>query len=159
MALTASLSETDKPLTQEKPHTRDYLGLMSLGMLLLALAFVFLANPFLISDFRLWVEKITNEGVLIRPPRGLITSAAIFFVLIGISGFIKAAIRLRLAKLSGRVFANIFSGLVLVIFAYLITIYGSHVITWLLTLVIEAAVCGILIILYGVVRFVFLKEH
>jgi hypothetical protein len=159
LAFVTSSSEANEPNTQEKTCTPDYLGLISLGMLLFAVAIVFLENPFLVSDFRLLIERITNEGILIRPPRGLITSAAIFFVLIGLSGFIKAATRLRIAKLSGRVFADVFAGLALVLFAYLITLYGSHLITWLLTLAIEAAACGILLVLYGIVRFVFFKEH
>jgi hypothetical protein len=128
-------------------------------MLFLAVAIVFIANPFLLSDLRLWVEKMTNDGVLTRPPIGLITSAATFFVLIGVSGFIKAAIRLRLAKFNRRVFADILSGIALILFAYLITLYGSHVITWLLIFAIEAAVCGVLLISYAIMLFVFFKER
>jgi hypothetical protein len=128
-------------------------------MLFLAVAIVLIANPFLLSDFRLWVEKMTNDGVLTRPPVGLITSAATLFFLIGLSGFIKAAIRLRLAKFNRRVFADVLSGVAPVSFAYLITLYGSHVITWLLVLAIEAAVCGVLLISYSIMLFVFFKER
>jgi hypothetical protein len=128
-------------------------------MLFLAVAIVFLANPFLFSDFRLWIEEMASKGTLSRPPSGLITSAAVFFGLIGVSGFVQAAIRLRLVKFSRRVLADILSGIALVVFAYLIALYGSHVITLLLTLVIEVAVCGILLISYGVMLFVFFKER
>jgi hypothetical protein len=42
LAVIISSSEANEPNTQEKTHTRDYLGLISLGMLLFAVAVVFL---------------------------------------------------------------------------------------------------------------------
>ncbi len=82
-----------------------------------------------------------------------------FFALVGASNFVQSVVRFRLAKFSRRVLTDIFSGTALLVFAYLIALWSSHVITFLSVLVIEVAICGALLIAYGVILFVFFKEH
>jgi len=136
---------------------KDYLGLVSFGTFILAVGIIFVANPNLVSDFRLWIEQMTTMENLVRPPRGLIISAIIFFGLIGLSDFFKAGIRFWIAQSRRQVLADIISGTALTLFAYLIYLYGSYALGWQMILAIEAVAVGLLIILYSIMRSVFLK--
>jgi len=131
---------------------RDYLGLVSFGIFLLVVGMVFVASPNIVSDFSLWIEQMTTAQDLIRPPEGLILGAITFFGLMGASDFFKAAIRLRIARSRRRVLTDMLSGIALVLFAYLIFLYGSHVLRWQMVLAIEAVAVGLLVILYSVIR-------
>jgi len=164
-------SKTSKPLVEEKSlarereaclgagrRDRDYLGLVSLGFLLIIVGIIFVANPDIVSDFSSWIEQMTEEQALKRPPLGLITSATIFFLLIGLSNFFLAGVRLMFDKVRRRVLADILSGVALVLFAYLIHLYGGYALAWQMVLAIEVVVCGLLVVLYSTMRYVFLKE-
>ncbi len=136
---------------------RDYLGLVSFGTFLLVVGIVFVANPNLISDFRLWIEQMTTMQNLVRPPKGLIVSAIIFFGLIGLSDFFKAGIRFWIAQSRRQVLADILSGTALALFAYLVYLYGGYTLGWQMVLAIEAVAVGLLLILYSIIRSVLLK--
>lgn len=141
----------------ERERERDLSGLVSFGMFLLIVGSVFLVNPNIISDFQLWIEQMINEQGLVRPTGGLINSATIFFGLIGLSNFFTAGIRLLVYKARRRALTDILSGVALTLFAYLIYLYGGDVLTWQVVLAIEAVVVGLLVILYSIVRYMFLK--
>ncbi|TET19729.1 hypothetical protein E3J74_05360 [Candidatus Bathyarchaeota archaeon] len=136
---------------------KDYLGLVSFGAFILIVGIVFVANPNLVSDFSSWIEQVTDEQHLIRPSEGLVSSAILFFTLIGLSNFFEAGIKLWIVKARRRVLADILSGVALVLFAYLIHLYGSYALTWQMVIAIEAIVVGLLVVLYSIARYVFLK--
>lgn len=135
-----------------REREKDHLGLVSFGMFLLIVGFVFLSNPHIIDDVLLWFDQLIRNQVLTRPPKRLITSAVLFFGLIGLSNFLTAGIRLMIGENRRRILADTLSGVGLVSFAYLINLYVGYVLTWRMVLAIEAVVCGLLVILYGVVR-------
>lgn len=136
---------------------KDYLGLVSFGAFILIVGIVFVANPNLVSDFSSWIEQVTDEQHLIRPHEGLVSSAILFFTLIGLSNFFEAGIKLWIVKARRRVLADILSGVALVLFAYLIHLYGSYALTWQIVIAIEAIAVGLLVVLYSIARYVFLK--
>jgi len=136
---------------------KDYLGLVSFGAFILIVGIVFIANPNLVSDFSSWIEQMTGEQHLIRPPEGLVSSAILFFTLIGLSNFFEAGIKLWITKIMRQVLADILSGVALVLFAYLIHLYGSYALTWQMVIAIEAIAIGLLVVLYSIARYVFLK--
>jgi peptidoglycan/LPS O-acetylase OafA/YrhL len=120
---------------------------------------VFILNPNVVSDFSSWVERMTNEKILSRPPQVLITSAALFFGLIGLSDFFMAGTRLAVFKVKRRVLADILSGVALLLFSYLIYLYGNRALTWQAVLATEVVAAGLLIVLYSVLRHLFLKKN
>lgn len=136
---------------------KDYLGLVSFGAFILIVGIVFVANPNLISDLSSWIEQMTDEQHLIRPSEGLVSSAILFFTLIGLSNFFEAGIKLWIVKARRRVLADILSGVALVLFAYLIHLYGSYALTWQIVIAIEAIAVGLLVVLYSIARYIFLK--
>ena len=136
---------------------KDYMGLVSFGAFILTVGIVFVVNPKLFSDFRLWIEQMRTMETLVRPPRGLIVSAIVFFGLIGLSDFFKAGIRVWIAQSRRQVLADILSGAALTLFAYLIYLYGNYTLGWQMVLAIEAVAVGLLVILYSIMRSVFLK--
>jgi len=136
---------------------KDYLGLLSFGAFILIVGIVFAANPNLISDFISWIEQMTDEQHLIRPSEGLVSSAVLFFTLIGLSNFFEASVRLWISKARRQVLADILSGVALVLFAYLIHLYGSYVLTWQMVLAMEAIAVGVLVVLYSIARYVLWK--
>jgi len=142
----------------EGERRRDYSGLVSLGIFLVVVGAVFLANPSVVSSFSSWIEQMTTAKTLSRPPQGLIDSATIFFGLIGLSDFFLAGVRFMADKRMRQVLADILSGVALVLFSYVIYLYGRHTLTWQMVLATEAVACGLLIILYSVLRYLFPKK-
>lgn len=100
---------------------------------------------------------MTDAQHLIRPPEGLVTSAILLFTLIGLSNFFEAGVRLWISKTRRQVLTDILSGVALVLFAYLIHLYGSYVLTWQMVLAMEAIAVGVLIVLYSIARYVIWK--
>ena len=136
---------------------RDYLGLVSFGFFLLTVGIVFTLNSNIIDDFRLWIQQISTRQIPVRPPEGLIFGAALFFGLIGVFEFVMAGIRLATNDIKRRVLADIFTGIALILFAYLLNLYGGRYFTWQMVLGTEAIACGILITIYSVARYSFRK--
>jgi len=138
---------------------RDISGLISFGILLIVVAITFLANSSLASELQLWIVRVAEEKtILSRPPQGVINSATLFFGLLGISDFFVAGVRFAIDKNRRRAFADVLSGIALLLFSYLIQLYGSRAFAWPMVLIIEAVTCGVLVILYGVVLYAFSKK-
>lgn len=165
----ASLTTKTDKQSIEKRHYRerdvcfegerrtDYTGLVSFGIFLLIVGIIFVANPNLVTDFRVWVEEMTNRETFLKPPLGLINSATLFFGLIGVSNFFVAGVRFITYKRMRRVLGGVLSGVAFVVFSYLLHLYGSGVLRGLMVLAIEVVVVGLLVILYSIMRFLFRK--
>ena len=137
---------------------RDYFGLFSFGIFLLTVGIVFSINRNLVSDLQLWIEWMANNQVLTRPPERLIASAKLFFGLIGLSNFFLAGIKLIIDKVMRRVLSDVLSGVALMLFAYLLHLYGRYSLSWQMVLAVEAVAVGLLIILYSIVRYILLDK-
>jgi uncharacterized membrane protein len=74
-----------------------------------------------------------------------------------LSNFFKAGIRLWIAEARRQALGDILSGVALILFAYLIHLYGGYVLTWQMVLATEAIAVGLLVVLYSMVRYVFSK--
>jgi len=136
---------------REEPR-RDPLGLIEFGLFLLTVGVVYMVNPNILSEFVSWVELMGDHGVGIRPPATLITSAALFFGLIGLSNLLTAAIRVAIDKVWGRILPDVLAGAGFLVFAYVVNLYSQQVISWTNILAIMAIVLGALVILYTVMR-------
>jgi hypothetical protein len=165
----ASLTAEKKVLRPEEKRARerdacfgereaDYSGLFSFGFLIIIVGVVFTLNPGVFSDFGSWIESMASQGSLVRPPEGLITSAWVFFGLTGVSNFVMAGVRLAVYGSARRAMSDALSGVALILFAYLISLYGSRSIGWQTVLAIEAVAVGSLVVLYSVVRYAVLKK-
>ncbi|HEY4674665.1 MAG TPA: zinc-ribbon domain-containing protein [Candidatus Bathyarchaeia archaeon] len=142
----------------ETEHRRDYSELVSFGIFLLIVGVIFIANPNLISDFSSWVETMAREKALSPPPGGLITSATLFFAVVGLSNFFFASVRYVSGRPRRRVLSAILSGVALVLFAYLIYLYGVNALAWQVAIAMEVVVCGLLIIVYSALCYLFPKR-
>ena len=141
------------------PRKKDYMGIVSFGMFLIIVGIIFVANPSLFSDLASWIEQMADTRHLIRPNDGVISSAILFFILIGLSNFLEAGIKLWAAVVHARrrVLTDILSGTALLLLAYLINLYGNYTFTWQMVIAIEAIAIGLLVILYSIVKNMFLK--
>jgi hypothetical protein len=142
----------------EAEHRRDYMGWISFGIFLVVVGIVFIANPNVISSFGSWAQQMADAKSLLRPPVDLINSAALFFVLVGLSNFLLAGIRFVAYRVTRRVFSSILSGVALVLFSYLIYLYGRRDLTWPVALAVEVVACGLLVMIYSIVRYLFPKK-
>ena len=141
------------------PRKKDYMGIVTFGMFLIIVGIVFVANPSLFSDLISWIEQMADTRHLIRPNEGLISSAILFFILIGLSNFLEAGIKLWAGVVHAwkRVLTDILSGIGLLLFAYLISLYGNHALTWQMVIGIEVIAVGLFVVLYSIAKNVFLK--
>jgi len=137
---------------------RDYVNLISFAIFLMVLGIIFIVNRNVFSDFIMWIEQLTVIKMWIRPYPELINSAILFFGLMGVSNFITAGIRFMIEKASRKVLSDVVSGVALFWFAYLLNLYGSYVLKLRTIVAIELGTCGLLIILYFVVRKMFLTQ-
>ena len=131
---------------------RDPLGILDLGIFLLAVGVVFQLNPDLFSSLISWIEMMADLEILVMPPSALTNSAVIFFGFIGVANFGTAAIRIAIDKNMGRILQDALSGVGLLAFAYLINLFAQGSISWRMVLAGEAIVVGVLIIAYALFR-------
>ena len=136
----------------ERRKTKDYFGILSLGIFIIVVGVILITNPNLFSELGTWVEQMGDQGNLVRPPDGLIFSGVVFIGLLGVSDFIKVALRLAVDSPRRKALSDIHSGIALVGFAYFLHLYGSNVISWQLTLAFEIVVIGLLVFSYSALR-------
>jgi hypothetical protein len=142
----------------EAEHRADYTGFISFGIFLVVVGIVFIANPNVITSFSSWTQQMADAKTLLRPSVDLINSAALFFGLIGLSDFFLAGVRFIAYRVTRRVLSCILSGVALVQFSYLIYLYGRHDLGWQVALAVEVVACGLLVMVYSVVRYLFPKK-
>jgi hypothetical protein len=126
----------------------DFVGLIGVAFFLLTIGIVFTLNTNLLSDLRLWWDRIVPNGIFVRPPEGIITSGIVFFGLLGLSNFLTSGLRWVLDRNRFGALARILAGvgflsLALLTWRYsLFAISGPQVIsTW-------TAVLGTLLVIY-----------
>ncbi len=134
---------------------RDYMGFLSFGSFLIIIGIVITVNANVFSNVGVWLKQLTNERVWIRPPEELITSFTLFLGLSGISNFFMAALRFVGNRSRRHVLIEVLSGFALIFFAYLINQYNNHALRLRMVGAIEIIVCGLLIILYTILRHIF----
>ncbi len=130
---------------------RDYLGLVSFGIFLLIVGYIFITNQWIPSHFFNWIENLGKGDF--KPSIELINVFVLFLVLIGISNFIIAGMRVALRQPWRRPLSDTLAGVGLLSFAYFINLYGQGLLTWQIALVSGIVVIGVLVIIYGVIRY------
>lgn len=133
----------------------DPLGLVGFAFFLVILGVVFITNSQVFNQLFSWLAGMGKQGVAFRPPDGLISSAALFWALAGVSGFGMAFLRLSLQRLWVRALADVFSGVGEIVFAALLTLYGSQLMTSSEVLAVEVIVVGVLLFVYVAVGLVY----
>jgi hypothetical protein len=136
----------DRDLCFSEELQGDPLGIIDIGLLLLIVGVVYQLNSGVFSEFISWVQGMGDVGIYIKPPDSMVNSVITFFRLIGASNFLTAIIRLQVDRTPKRIIADIFSGIALIVFAYLINLHFNGVMTWMVVLAYEAIVIGILVI-------------
>ena len=133
----------------------DPLGVIEFGLFLLIVGSVYLYNPSILTEFVGWVEQMADLGVAIRPPATLNASATLFFGLIGASNLFTAVVRVLVDKVWERILQDVLTGVGFLSFAYLVRLYGQHLITWTNVLAYGAVVLGASVIVYSLLRNIF----
>jgi len=138
------------PLAWARPKEKgpDFLGLVGLAIFLFVVGLVFYANPGLGADIRLWADRASHDGPFIRPPEGVITSAMLFFFLMGISSFATAALRFAARHRRFRALSDSLGGVGLVILSFLLSLYADRRISGQLVVATWVAVLGALLLIY-----------
>lgn len=126
----------------------DFMGLVGLAFFLFVVGFVFYANPNLGTDLRLWSDRVVRNGLFARPPEGVITSAVLFFFLMGIASFVTATLRVVVGRHRFRALSDVIGGVALVLLSFLLSLYASRTISGQLVLATWAAVLGVLLLIY-----------
>jgi hypothetical protein len=141
----------------EHERYADYTGLVSFGIFLLIIGIIFVANPNIFSQLNSWTNKMSQAQKLLRPPAGIINSAVLFFALVGLSDFFVSGIRLVTHRRRRRALRDVFSGVAVITFSYLVYLYGQRTLVWQVALAYEVVAIGLLIIVYALVRHLLIR--
>ena len=135
-------------LRHKEPH-EDIIGLASFAFVLIALATAFALNTNLWADLSQWGHQIsTHNTPFIRPPEGVILSAAWFFAVVGVLEFAAAAMRFALRWTYLRVAGRVLSGAGDLVFASLLFLYSAKTISGTFLIAILAGAVGVLLLIY-----------
>lgn len=134
---------------------RDPLDLLEFGLFLLVVGAVFLSNPSVPAELIDWVRLMADLSAPIRPQASLISSATLFFGLVGFSNLFTAVVRVLMDKVWRRILPDLLAGAGFFAFAYLISLYAKEAITFTNVIAVEAVVFGISVVLYAVLRDMF----
>lgn len=134
-------------LFPKQPH-QDLLGLLGLAFVLISLGIVFSANTSLVAELRQWGDHVAKAGPFVRPPEGVITSAVLFFVIVGLLDFVSAFLRSTLRWMKTLVLSRILSGVGDLIFAGLLVLYSGLAISGFLVLAGLVATAGVLLLVW-----------
>ena len=130
---------------------RDHVGLVSFGIFLLILGYVWYTYPGIISDIKDLFVRLAEEQVF-EPSTSLVKAFTLFLGLTGISNFAIASLRVALKQPWRRPLSDVLTGVCLILFAYFVSLYGEGVLTWQAVLLLFLVVAGLLITAYGIVK-------
>jgi hypothetical protein len=124
-------------------------GLLGFAFFLVAVAVVFGQNPNLIGDLRVWSQVASdNHTVFVRPPDGVIVSAAWFFGVMGVLEFVAAGIRWALAWMPLRSAGRALSGIGDLMFAALLSLYAGRSISGTFLVTVLVGVLAVLLMIF-----------
>jgi hypothetical protein len=141
----------------ERERHADYTGLVSFGIFLLIVGVIFVANPNIFSQLNSWANQMSQAQKLLRPPTGIINSAVLFFALVGLSDFFVSGTRLVTHRRRRRALRDVFSGVAVLTFSYLVYLYGQRTLVWQMAVAYEILVIGLLVIVYSLVRYLWIR--
>jgi len=133
----------------------DPLDLLEFGLFLVLVGAVFLSNPSVPAELVDWVTLMADLSAPIRPPSSLLSSATLFFGLIGLSNLFTAVVRVLMDKVWRRILPDLLAGAGFLALAYLASLYAKEAITFTNVIAVEAIVLGISVVLYAALRDMF----
>lgn len=136
------------PARHRQPH-EDIVGLLSLAFVLIAVSVVFGLNANLATELRDWTRLVTERNtIFLRPPEGIIVSAAWFFAVVGVFEFIAAGLRWALRWTSLRVVGRVLSGAGDLVLSALLFLYAAKTIAGTFLIAVLAGAVGVLLMVY-----------
>lgn len=136
------------PARHRQPH-EDIVGLLSLAFVLIAVSVVFGLNANLATELRDWTRLVTERNtIFLRPPEGIIVSAAWFFAVMGVFEFIAAGLRWALRWTSLRVVGRVLSGAGDLVLSALLLLYAAKTIAGTFLIAVLAGAVGVLLMVY-----------
>lgn len=126
----------------------DFVGLIGIAFFLLIVGIVFTLNTNLLTDLRLWWDRVVQDGIFVRPPEGIIRSGIFFFALLSLSNFLTSGLRWVLDRSRYGALARILAGIGLLSLALLTWRYSSFAVSGPQVISIWAAVLGALLVIY-----------
>ena len=129
---------------------RDYLGIVSFGILIVIIGSLLLYYPWIPSDIGDFFDTL-SEGELVRPSTRLINALALFLALLGISNFTVAGVRSISRQPWRRPLSDMLSGVSFISSAYFIRLYAQEEIAWQMVVLLVLTIIGVCLIVYGVI--------
>jgi len=146
--MTAPRAIPARPAYIPRPRTPDYVGLFGVAFFFLVLGIVFYLNGNLLTELRRWWEQILAGRGAFRPPEGVITSAGLFWGLLGVANFGVGFLRWFFTRSRIRTLGALLGGIAMVTFSYLLYRYSLRDLSGSLIVSLEAAVIAVLLFVY-----------
>ena len=137
------------PVARAFPERRpDFVGLIGVAFFLLIVGIVFTLNTNLLNDLRSWWDLVSADGLLVRPPDGIVTSGVLFFGLLGLSNFLTSGLRWVLDRNRFGALARVLGGFGFLSLAGLTWRYSTRAMSGSLVISIWTAILGTFLVIY-----------
>lgn len=131
-----------------QPH-EDLVGLLGLAFVLVAVSAIFAWNANLPAELQQWSAIVSrNNTIFVRPPEGVIVSAAWFFTIVGLFEIVAACLRWALRWTYLRVAGRVLAGVGDLVFASLLFLYSARTLSGLMMGAILAGTVGMLLFIF-----------
>nr|AKQ03929.1 hypothetical protein [uncultured euryarchaeote Rifle_16ft_4_minimus_39] len=131
-----------------RPKKPEFPGWLGLGMALIVIGVVFLANPNLITEFAQWMDRWAKQGWVPRPPDTLIGSAILFSAAVGVTNLVTAIARWFVRRSNHRILGDILTSIAWFTLSSLTYLYLVRTLAGPVVVAAESVVVGVLLILY-----------
>lgn len=131
-----------------EPH-QDLIGLLGLAFVLVAVSAIFAWNANLPTELQRWSQIVSAQNtIFVRPPEGVILSAAWFFAIVGLFELVAGSVRWALRWTYLRVAGRFLSAVGDLVFASLLFLYSARTISGLMLGAILAGAVGMLLLIF-----------
>ena len=118
------------PTTPPQSRRRsDVLGGLSAGVVLILLAITYLRYPVAPETVIIYIQRLANQRVFLKPPVVLLSFSIFFFYASGVWGFVLSTLRLLIQRTVRQTLTDLLSAVFSIYCGYLLTNYLEDTIT------------------------------
>ena len=151
----SSEQSRSRPSDRHRREETDFLGVLTVGVILIILAMTYLRYPGVISAFDSYMRSLGGARGFVKPPRILIEPWVFFFEAIALWTFILAVLRIVLQRSLRRAVGDAVGALFSLFVAFLLTNYADAAYSGRIVLAYFVIGVGLIVVVNALTSFAF----